>query len=462
MQTPQSTTRAAVAGALLLTLTMVPAVPALAAPTQVKPGFNVFSAERDVGDRPPVRGRGGAAAAPAQRPEHAELRRVRLQPAGRAGAPAPKFPTRSAWSTRATSTPSRFRAASPTSIAAPSRPPRTEGEMAGVLAHEISHVARCATAPATPSKSYMTQAGLGVLGGILGRGKPEQHAQIINDHRRPRNECGLPEVQPRRGDAGATSWGRRSWPAPVTTPWRWRTSSSSCARRAVTRAAGPRSSSATTPPPPIAERAHPAGGQARSGPRATRAASNSRVRPRPRRNLRGIGAAPTMAEIARGDGRTLLGFVATLPASGPRRGARPVPYASTRPPPATRLPPARRLLRDADPLELARLRGRITGSGVTIAPEGGVVDTGDGQQSIIYGVHREPLRIPSRAARRPQPRQPTIEQASADLITQIRQGNSHLQATSRGRRETIDGQPGFSRRSPAPRPSRARRSASPW
>src|SRR5258705_13881382 len=48
MQTPQSTTRAAVAGALLLTLTMVPAVPALAAPTQVKPGFNVFSAEQDV------------------------------------------------------------------------------------------------------------------------------------------------------------------------------------------------------------------------------------------------------------------------------------------------------------------------------------------------------------------------------------------------------------------------------
>src|SRR6185369_13260353 len=48
MQRPQSTTRAAVAGALLLTLTLVPAVPGLAAPTQVKPGFNVFSAEQDV------------------------------------------------------------------------------------------------------------------------------------------------------------------------------------------------------------------------------------------------------------------------------------------------------------------------------------------------------------------------------------------------------------------------------
>jgi len=41
-------------------------------------------------------------------------------------------------------------------------------------------------------------------------------------------------------------------------------------------------------------------------------------------------------------------------------------------------------------------------------------------------------------------RNATIEQASADLINQIRQGNPHLQAASRGRRETIDGQPGFS------------------
>src|SRR5258708_20274641 len=48
MHKPQSTTRGAVAGALLLSLTLVPAIPALAAPTQVKPGFNVFSAEQDV------------------------------------------------------------------------------------------------------------------------------------------------------------------------------------------------------------------------------------------------------------------------------------------------------------------------------------------------------------------------------------------------------------------------------
>jgi len=43
-----SRTRGALAGALLLSLALVPAVPASAAPTQVKPGFNVFSAEQDV------------------------------------------------------------------------------------------------------------------------------------------------------------------------------------------------------------------------------------------------------------------------------------------------------------------------------------------------------------------------------------------------------------------------------
>jgi hypothetical protein len=69
------------------------------------------------------------------------------------------------------------------------------------------------------------------------------------------------------------------------------------------------------------------------------------------------------------------------------------------------------------------------------------VDTGNGQESIIYGVivnHYDPFEGNSGR------RNPTIEQASADLITQIRQGNPHLQAASRGRRETIDGQPGYS------------------
>ena len=98
------------------------------------------------------------------------------------------------------------------------------------------------------------------------------------------------------------------------------------------------------------------------------------------------------------------------------------------------------------------------GFGVTIAPEGGVVDAGDGQQSIVYGVivnHYDPFEGPRGR------RNATLDQATTDLISQIRQGNSHLRAASRGRRETIDGQPGMSTTLSGTSPSRERRSASP-
>ena len=55
---------------------------------------------------------------------------------------------------------------------------RNESELAGVLAHEISHVAlRHGTHEA--SKAYGAQAGLGILGGLLGRGKSGTTQQII-------------------------------------------------------------------------------------------------------------------------------------------------------------------------------------------------------------------------------------------------------------------------------------------
>ena len=56
---------------------------------------------------------------------------------------------------------------------------RNEGEVAGVLAHEISHVAlRHGTHQA--SKAYLAQAGISILGGILGGKVGEGTAQVIN------------------------------------------------------------------------------------------------------------------------------------------------------------------------------------------------------------------------------------------------------------------------------------------
>ena len=55
---------------------------------------------------------------------------------------------------------------------------RTEGELAGVMAHEIAHVAlRHPTNQA--SKAYLAQAGLGVLGGLLGGKTQSSTGQII-------------------------------------------------------------------------------------------------------------------------------------------------------------------------------------------------------------------------------------------------------------------------------------------
>ena len=56
---------------------------------------------------------------------------------------------------------------------------RNEGELAGVLAHEISHVSlRHGTHQA--SKAYLTQAGISILGGILSGKVGQGTAQVIN------------------------------------------------------------------------------------------------------------------------------------------------------------------------------------------------------------------------------------------------------------------------------------------
>jgi hypothetical protein len=159
-------------------------------------------------------------------------------------------------------------------------------------------------------------------------------------------------------------------------------------------------------------------------------------------NLRGMGTAPTMAEISRGGGRTSSG--SSYPSGRTTQGRQ---TGSVRiDPPSTRYTDFRQR-DDFFEMEIPsnwRAYEAQNGFGVTIVPEGGVVDAGNGQESIIYGVivnHYDPFEGSTSSRNR---RNPTIEQASSDLINQIRQGNPHLQAASRGRRETIDGQPGYS------------------
>jgi Zn-dependent protease with chaperone function len=162
--------------ALAMALLMTAAV--AEAQTKVNPGFNLFSSEQDV-----QIGQQSAAEAERQLPilndsqvtGYVDTIGQRL--ARNAGGPAFQY---------------RFRVVNASDINAFALPggfiyvnrgvleqAHSEGEVAGVLAHEISHVAlRHGTHQA--SKAYLAQTGIGILGGILSGGKGGGTANIIN------------------------------------------------------------------------------------------------------------------------------------------------------------------------------------------------------------------------------------------------------------------------------------------
>jgi hypothetical protein len=106
-------------------------------------------------------------------------------------------------------------------------------------------------------------------------------------------------------------------------------------------------------------------------------------------------------------------------------------------------------------------RAYPSGSGfaVSMAPDGGVVDTGNGQQAMLYGVivnHYAPFE--GETARQQESRQRSyapfedtnqrrgsLEDATDDLVRQIIRSNSYLQAQEgQARREQVDGAPSIS------------------
>jgi beta-barrel assembly-enhancing protease len=156
---------------------MVLAVGTAHAQTVVRPGFNIFSADQDV-----EIGKQSALAAEKQLPTLSDGATQRyLNDLGArlaARAPGPKFAY-------------HFKVVNVSDINAFALPGgyvyvnrgllqkvRTEGELAGVMAHEIAHVAlRHPTNQA--SKAYLAQAGIGILGGLLGGRTQSSTGQII-------------------------------------------------------------------------------------------------------------------------------------------------------------------------------------------------------------------------------------------------------------------------------------------
>src|SRR4051795_9221061 len=148
------------------------------AQTKIKAGFNLFSPQDDVNV-----GQQSAVQAEQQLPilndaqTNAYLNRIGQRLAANAGGPQFQY---------------RFRVVNQADINAFALPggfiyvnrgvidtASNEGELAGVVAHEISHVAlRHGTHQA--SKAYLAQAGISILGGILGGHVGEGASQIIN------------------------------------------------------------------------------------------------------------------------------------------------------------------------------------------------------------------------------------------------------------------------------------------
>src|SRR5438445_750031 len=168
----QKWTRSLVAITFLLTVAIADAQ------TKIKPGFNLFSPEQDV-----EVGQQSVVEAEQQLPilndsqVNSYVNQIGQRLAANAGGPGFQY---------------RFRVVNASDINAFALPggfiyinrgvlenARNEGEVAGVVAHEISHVAlRHGTHQA--SKAYLAQAGISILGGILGGKVGQGTAQIIN------------------------------------------------------------------------------------------------------------------------------------------------------------------------------------------------------------------------------------------------------------------------------------------
>jgi len=157
--------------------TLCTLVGSAAAQTRVKPGFNLFTPDQDV-----QVGRQSAAEVERQIPmlsdaaATAYVQRVGRRLAGNAAGPGFTY---------------RFRIANLSDVNAFALPGgyvyvhrgllervRNEGELAGVLAHEIAHVAlRHPTNQA--SKAYVAQAGIGIIGMLFGEKNASTSTQIM-------------------------------------------------------------------------------------------------------------------------------------------------------------------------------------------------------------------------------------------------------------------------------------------
>jgi Zn-dependent protease with chaperone function len=400
------------------------------AQTQVKSGFNVFSVEQDV-----EIGRQSAAEAERQLPllrdssAQAYIERVgrRLAEA----APGPKFPY----------TFKVVNASDINAFALPGGPTyvtrglietvRNEGELAGVMAHEIAHVAlRHGTNQA--SKAYLAKAGIGILGGLLGGGggsTTAQIAQAVGGFGLNALFLKFSRTAETQADILGTQMMARAGYDPESMATMFQLLKSQQGREPGKLAQffsdHPSPANRETVVRQEAQKLGARGGQIEV------VGGLDTVKSR----LRGMGAAPSMAQIARG-------ATASSGSSGTSSGETATMGTIAQPSTRMRTYRNRSNFFEIEYPENWRV-AESSGYGATFLPEGGAVRTSNGGDALVYGVvinHYEPFAgEPGDIFNQPVRGQGTLEQATNDLANQLIQGNTHLRVVPNStRRQTID------------------------
>jgi beta-barrel assembly-enhancing protease len=420
--------------AVMLALMM--SVAAADAQTQIKSGFNLFSPEQDV-----EIGRQSVAEVERQMPVvsdrevEAYVNEIGRKLAANSGGP--QFPY-------------TFRVVNASDInafALPGGPiyinrgiidnARNEGEVAGVLAHEISHVAlRHGTHQA--SKAYAAQAGLSILGGFLGGRTGNNTAQILQTI----GGVGLNvlflkfsrELETQADIRGAQILARSGYNPQDMIGFFQQLERVDKSKKTNWLASHP------APPDRVARITKEAKLLSTPATPTTNVAQLQRIQSRMRSSY---GTAPTMAQIAQTGPMTS----GSTNSQGQSQTVRPGTVAA----PSTSLKTftARsRVYRVAYPSNWRVYEEGTTG--VTLAPEGGI-GTANGRTEIVYGAvvnHYDPFgsAVPRSRLRGTNQNDVygsnvTIEQATQDLIGQIQQSGPHLK-TIRNSTKRINAQGG--------------------
>jgi beta-barrel assembly-enhancing protease len=405
---------------LLATLALVTSGAGAFAQNDPKPGFNLFSVEQDI-----EIGRQSAAQAERQLPvlEDPSLERYLNTVARRLveEAPGARYPYRiravDASEINAFTFPGGFLYVNRGLIEAT----RSESELAGVLAHEIAHVAlRHGTHQA--SKAYAAQAGLGILGGLLGR-NDSRSGQIIDAI----GGIGLNAVflkfsrnDEYEADLVGARMMKRAGYAPAAMA-----SFFDLLNQKREREPGKLEQFFSSHPAPADRAARLRAEAERLGPVDSPrevgeyASVKDELRGRPSSQRRTARLSPGAEPEERGRNRPALPRI-EAPSSRMRTFQQRDGFFEIEYPSNWRAHEARR------------------GYGVVIAPEGGIEDDGARGQNVLYGVvinHYDPFDRSGGG---------TLEEATDDLVGQIRRGSPHLRARGGSeRRKTVDGARGL-------------------